>query len=43
LRSQRAKGNMYKGPFHLPRMLWFCEKQLASGSNQAVRKDPGGR
>jgi N-acylglucosamine 2-epimerase len=41
--SQRAKGNMYKGPFHLPRMLWFCEKQLTSGSNQAVRKDVGGK
>ena len=22
--SQRAKGNMFKGPFHLPRMLWLC-------------------
>ena len=22
--SQRAKGNMFKGPFHLPRMLWYC-------------------
>jgi N-acylglucosamine 2-epimerase len=22
--SSRAKGTMYKGPFHLPRMLWFC-------------------
>lgn len=22
--SQRAKGNMYKGPFHLPRMLAYC-------------------
>ena len=21
--SQRAKGNLYKGPFHLPRMLWY--------------------
>jgi N-acylglucosamine 2-epimerase len=21
--SQRAKGNLYKGPFHLPRMLWL--------------------
>jgi N-acylglucosamine 2-epimerase len=27
--SQRAKGNMYKGPFHLPRMLWFCARELA--------------
>lgn len=22
--SQRAKGNMFKGPFHIPRMLWYC-------------------
>ncbi|HET6409058.1 MAG TPA: AGE family epimerase/isomerase, partial [Chthoniobacteraceae bacterium] len=27
-RSQGAKGNMYKGPFHLPRMLWFCAREL---------------
>ncbi len=27
--SQRAKGNMFKGPFHLPRMLWYCERALA--------------
>jgi N-acylglucosamine 2-epimerase len=26
--SQFAKGNMYKGPFHLPRMLWYCWKEL---------------
>jgi N-acylglucosamine 2-epimerase len=28
--SQTAKGNMYKGPFHLPRMLWFCLRELAA-------------
>jgi N-acylglucosamine 2-epimerase len=28
--SQRAKGNFYKGPFHLPRMLWYCSRELAS-------------
>ena len=22
--SSRAKGSLYKGPFHLPRMLWYC-------------------
>ena len=22
--SSRAKGTLYKGPFHLPRMLWYC-------------------
>jgi N-acylglucosamine 2-epimerase len=27
--SQRAKGNMFKGPFHLPRMLWVCASELA--------------
>ncbi|HEY1081942.1 MAG TPA: AGE family epimerase/isomerase [Prosthecobacter sp.] len=26
--SQRAKGNMFKGPFHLPRMLWYCTRLL---------------
>lgn len=28
--SQRAKGNMFKGPFHLPRMLWFCASELST-------------
>ncbi len=28
--SQPAKGNMYKGPFHLPRMLWIASELLAS-------------
>ena len=27
--SQRAKGNMFKGPFHLPRMLWVCARELS--------------
>ena len=26
--SQPAKGNLFKGPFHLPRMLWFCAGEL---------------
>jgi len=26
--SQRAKGNMFKGPFHLPRMLWYGARLL---------------
>jgi N-acylglucosamine 2-epimerase len=26
--SQRAKGNLFKGPFHLPRMLWFCGRLM---------------
>lgn len=28
--SQRAKGNMFKGPFHLPRMLHYCERLLSA-------------
>ena len=27
--SQPAKGNLFKGPFHLPRMLWYCQRLLA--------------
>lgn len=26
--SSHAKGTMYKGPFHLPRMLWYCWREL---------------
>ena len=26
--AQPAKGNFFKGPFHLPRMLWFCSREL---------------
>lgn len=26
--SVRLKGNMWKGPFHLPRMLWYCWRLL---------------
>ncbi len=26
--SQPAKGNMFKGPFHLPRQEWYCFKML---------------
>jgi len=26
--SSRAKGTIYKGPFHLPRMLWYCWQRL---------------
>ncbi|MEQ1859114.1 MAG: AGE family epimerase/isomerase [Chthoniobacteraceae bacterium] len=29
--SQRAKGNLFKGPFHLPRMLLTCWRLLESG------------
>ncbi|HEY1786780.1 MAG TPA: AGE family epimerase/isomerase [Verrucomicrobiae bacterium] len=27
--STRLKGNMWKGPFHLPRMQWYCWQLLA--------------
>lgn len=27
--SSHLKGNMWKGPFHLPRMLWYCWKLLS--------------
>lgn len=26
--SSRLKGNVWKGPFHLPRMLWYCTRLL---------------
>lgn len=26
--AQTAKGNLYKGPFHLPRQEWYCTKIL---------------
>jgi N-acylglucosamine 2-epimerase len=26
--TQTAKGNLYKGPFHLPRQQWYCYKLL---------------
>ena len=26
--ASRAKGTLWKGPFHLPRMLWFCAREL---------------
>lgn len=26
--AQTAKGNLFKGPFHLPRQEWYCMKLL---------------
>jgi N-acylglucosamine 2-epimerase len=26
--STRLKGNLWKGPFHLPRMQWYCSQRL---------------
>jgi N-acylglucosamine 2-epimerase len=37
--SARLKGNMWKGPFHLPRMLWFCAG-LAEADREAGWKQP---
>jgi N-acylglucosamine 2-epimerase len=34
--SQPAKGNMYKGPFHLPRMLLYCWRLLDSPDPAAI-------
>ena len=31
--SVTLKGNLWKGPFHLPRMLWYCEELLAEPSS----------
>ncbi len=38
--SQPAKGNRFKGPFHLPRMLWYCGRLLESapvGPTSSIR------
>ena len=38
--SQRAKGNMFKGPFHLPRMLWFCAQELSKPGPSEIATEP---
>lgn len=38
--SQTAKGNLFKGPFHLPRMLWFCARELAPGTAEPSHREP---
>ncbi len=30
--SQPAKGNIFKGPFHLPRQEWYCMQLLGAGN-----------
>lgn len=38
--SVRLKGNLWKGPFHLPRMLWYCSQTLQTlptGSSHPAR------
>ena len=32
--AQTAKGNLYKGPFHLPRQEWYCLQLLNETLNQ---------
>ena len=32
--AQTAKGNLFKGPFHLPRQEWFCSQVLLENLNQ---------
>ena len=29
--AQTAKGNLFKGPFHLPRQEWYCSQLLSEG------------
>ena len=33
--SSHAKGTIYKGPFHLPRMLWYCWQRLEQAESPA--------
>lgn len=33
--SVRLKGNLWKGPFHLPRMLWYCWRLLEANPGPA--------
>ena len=35
--ASRAKGTLWKGPFHLPRMLWYCWRLLAEEGAAAQR------
>lgn len=41
--ATRLKGNMWKGPFHLPRMQWYCwqllEEAKAGAPDAAVRRE----
>ena len=35
--SSRAKGTLWKGPFHLPRMLWYCSRLLEQSGTAATQ------
>jgi N-acylglucosamine 2-epimerase len=39
--SARLKGNMWKGPFHLPRMLWYCGQTLSKQPPATRRAETG--
>ncbi|MBD1424287.1 AGE family epimerase/isomerase [Sphingobacterium arenae] len=34
--AQTAKGNLFKGPFHLPRQEWYCWSSLENVINQPI-------
>ena len=36
--AQMAKGNLFKGPFHLPRQEWYCWKLLESLKSSGILK-----
>lgn len=38
--SSKIKGNMWKGPFHLPRMQWYCSQLLVKMKNEHQKKLP---
>ena len=34
--AQTAKGNLFKGPFHLPRQEWYCQRLLQDYQNRMI-------
>lgn len=38
--SVTLKGNMWKGPFHLPRALWYCARLCGESSGPATEVSP---
>lgn len=38
--STRLKGNMWKGPFHLPRMQWYCWQRLEALKSKTTSANP---
>jgi N-acylglucosamine 2-epimerase len=37
--AQPAKGNLFKGPFHLPRQEWYCRQLLRDALAKAMREE----